>query len=255
MVWTTIILSILILGFIILGLVFPKNWTLIEPNEKGFVMLFGRVTHLRGPGPVHTWPWEEIVVRPISQIKGTLVIKLTTGGSDADEFVLKIPFVYHIVDVVKSVFAYRGDINKGLEDFVQASFQEALLKVGGHAILDGKLQDVVMAALVDVKTIADSWGLLIDSLKISDVNLSDSLKKRINLIREAEGRAGAVRIESAAEIEAYKKERVAQGSDYRFHQALDAVQQMAASGAFRFVGDFKGVISSLAVIEDGEVTK
>lgn len=254
MIWT-IVISLLGILFIVAGLAIPSNWHLIQPNERGFVMLFGKVTNHRGPGIVHAWPWEEIIIRPISQIKGDLAVKLTTGGRDADEFTLQIPFIYHIIDVEKSVFAYRGDLNKGLEEFVQAAFQETLIAIGGHAILDGSLPTVVTQALTKTQEIADKWGIMIDSLKVRDVNLSESLQKRIHLIREAEGQAEAVRLKSAAEIDAYNAEVAAQGYNYRFHQVLDTMQQMAASGAFKYVGDLSSMLGGLAVIEEGELKK
>ncbi len=250
---TTIIITSVSFIFVAIGLFIPSNWWLIRPDERGFIMLFGRITNHRGPGPVHAWPWEQVIIRPISQIKGNLVVELTTGGKDADQFLLKIPFVYRIDDVVKSVFAYRGDLNEGLQEFVQASFQEALLTIGGHAILDGSLPNVVEKALANIQDIATKWGLVIDSLKVGDINLSDNLNDKVAKIRKAEGEAEATKIKSEAEVIAYKNEREAQGKDYRFHQTLDAMTQMSANGAFRFVGDFSNMLAGMAVIEEGGI--
>lgn len=246
---TTIVFVLLGLGVLGLGLAIPGNYNVIRPNERGFTYAFGKVTSLRGPGPTLTWPWENLIIRPINQQKVDIELsRLTTGAPDPMEFDLTMSALIHVADVEKSVFGFQGNFKQALDDLAQGAMQGALVRVGGNALLDNTLPRVLeQAAETITKHVTHKWGIEVDELVIADIGLPQVLIDATAIRAKSRAEAEALTNLSKAEAENYERELKAQGRNYRFHQLMDTLEKMAKGGAFRAVGDLNSVLGMVLV--------
>lgn len=251
---TTIVFIIAGLAILALGLAIPGNYNVIRPNERGFTYAFGKVTSVRGPGPTLTWPWENLIIRPINQQKVDIELsRLTTGAPDPMEFDLTMSALIHVDDVEKSVFGFQGDFKSALDDLAQGAMQSALVKIGGNALLDNTLPKVLerVAEMLE-RHVTQKWGIVVDELVIADIGLPQVLIDATAIRAKSKADAEALTNLSDAEIKAYEKELQAQGRNYRFHQLMDTLEKMAKGGAFRAVGDLNSVLGMVLVENDKE---
>lgn len=246
---TTIIFIVIGLGILVLGLAIPSNYNVIGPKERGFTLVFGKVTTIRGPGLTLTFPWENLVIRSVAQFAFQIdVSRLTTGSPDPMEFDLTLMGLGHIEDVQKSVFGFQGNFKDVLDDLAQGSLQAGLVKVGGNALLDNSLARVLEhASEVIVRHATQKWGTAIDELVVKDIGLPQVLIDATNIRTKSRADAEAITNLSEAEVGAYERELKAQGRNYRFHQLMDTLEKMAKGGAFRAVGDLNSVLGMVLV--------
>lgn len=251
---TTIVFVLLGLGVLGLGLAIPGNYNVIRPNERGFTYAFGKVTSLRGPGPTLTWPWENLIIRPINQQKVDIELsRLTTGAPDPMEFDLTMSALIHVADIEKSVFGFQGNFKQALDDLAQGAMQAALVRVGGNALLDNTLPRVLeQAAETITKHVTHKWGIQVDELVIADIGLPQVLIDATAIRAKSKAEAEALTNLSKAEAENYERELKAQGRNYRFHQLMDTLEKMAKGGAFRAVGDLNSVLGMVLVDDNKE---
>lgn len=251
---TTIVFALLALVVLGLGLAVPGNYNVIRPNERGFTYAFGKVTSFRGPGPTLTWPWENLIIRPINQQKVDIELsRLTTGAPDPMEFDLTMSALIHVSDVEKSVFGFQGNFKQALDDLAQGAIQAALVRVGGNALLDNTLPRVLEQATNTItKHVTDKWGITVDELVIADIGLPQVLIDATAIRAKSKAEAEALTNLSKAEAENYQRELTAQGRNYRFHQLMDTLEKMAKGGAFRAVGDLNSVLGMVLVDDNKE---
>ena len=250
---TTIIFGLLALVLLVVGLAIPNNYNVIDPFEVGFVEILGRRMYDRGPGLTMTWPWENLKIKSVSQREFEIVVNLTTGYPDPMEFDLLLVLLLKIVDPFKSTYAFQGDLPATLKKLAQGAVQNALVKVGGNALLDNKMPQVILEAGHTLAETVDGWGLSVIT-QIADLEPPQVILDASAIKVRAEADAKAIRLLSEAEVEAYQREVAGQGNNYRFHQLLDTLQKMAQAGSFKAVGDLNSVIG-LMVTEDGKLEK
>lgn len=243
----TWILCAIIVG-VVLYTIQPKAWRITLPQESFSVKRRGEFVRDYGPGDLaHYFPgiehyvlwktgqetllstdYEDIVPSQLTKVRTAVDAE---GRSFELHPVFQITRRYtpdsarrielHLLDrdpdeeTVKILFALQNSIlsKYTIADFLRSNAYE-------------RFQAHMRQAINRVPEFKN-WGVIIDEFRFVSIPLPKELEEAAGIITRAKAEAEAIGLKSEAEVQAYIKERTAQGDDWALHQWLDTLPQLA----------------------------
>ena len=172
-------MAILLLVFLIfLGL------RIVQQYEKGIIFRFGKIVSVRNPGlnliiPFIDWMVNvdlRIVTLPIPPQK-----IITKDNVSVD---ISAVAYFKIVDAVKSIVAIQ-DVNAAIDQIAQTSLRNIVGKFQLDEILSERA--IINAEITKIlDTYTETWGVVVNSVEIKDIELPDNMQRAIAKQAEAE---------------------------------------------------------------------
>ena len=172
----------------------------INQYERGVLFTLGKFTRIVGPGWFITWP----IIHQLKKVD----IRTKTVDVPNQEVITKDNIPVKVNAVVYFRVRDAGMAVIEVEDYVYATAQLAQTTMRnsiGEYTLDQLLMeraDVANLIRQIVDKDSDPWGIEVQSVELKDIILSDSLKRTIAKVAEAERERKAVIIASEGEVEA-----------------------------------------------------
>jgi regulator of protease activity HflC (stomatin/prohibitin superfamily) len=188
----------LVILLIIGGAIISRFIRQINQYERGVLFTTGKFSHIVNPG------W--FILIPIFQTLRKVDVRTKTVDVPNQEVITKdnIPVQVNAVIYFRVKDAAKAVIE--VEDFVYATAQLAQTTMRnsiGEYTLDQLLQErSEVAGLIRkiVDEASDPWGIDVQSVELKDITLSESLKRTIAKVAEAEREKKAVIIASEGEV-------------------------------------------------------
>lgn len=186
-------------GFIIIGIIvvlwIASGTTIVQPDQEGVMLRFGKVTRVVGPGINWNWPWP---MGSVFKPRVTRVQKIEVGfqtidvGPPAryrtvpqealmltgDENIVSLEFIvqYKIKDSMQYLFNVREPVST-LKDASEAAMREVigrteidLALTEGKGVIQTEAQDLIQKFVDEYKA-----GIQIVTVKLQDVNPPESV--------------------------------------------------------------------------------
>jgi len=175
--------SLIWLGIAVIILVF-LGLRIVQQYEKGVVFRFGKIVSVREPGlnliiPFIDWLRSvdlRIVTLPIPAQK-----IITKDNVSVD---ISAVAYFKIVDAVKSIVAIQ-DVYSAINQIAQTSLRNIVGKFQLDEILTERA--IINAEITKIlDTYSESWGVLVSTVEIKDIELPDSMQRAIAKQAEAE---------------------------------------------------------------------
>jgi len=169
---------LLVIFLIFLGL------RVVQQYEKGIVFRFGKIVSVRNPGlnlviPFIDWMRNvdlRIVTLPIPPQK-----IITKDNVSVD---ISAVAYFKIVDAVKSIIAIQ-DVNAAIDQIAQTSLRNIVGKFQLDEILSERA--IINAEITKIlDTYTETWGVVVNSVEIKDIELPDNMQRAIAKQAEAE---------------------------------------------------------------------
>jgi regulator of protease activity HflC (stomatin/prohibitin superfamily) len=231
----------MVLLWVLLGvgiLILALGLKLIFQYERGVVFTLGVYSGIRGPGL--TW------IIPIVQVIQKIDMRIQTIDVPGQEVMTKDNVPARINGVVYFKVVKPDDAIIKIEDFqfaVKQYTQAALRDVVGNQELDFVLTErekIAQAIEKIVEKETQEWGIVIDSIKIQEIELPQDMKRAMAKQAEAERERRAVVINAEGELKAAKNLTAAaetlMKSPYSMHlRTLQTLREIAANPAQKIV--------------------
>ena len=188
------------IAVIVVALYFLKGLTLLYQYERGVVFTLGRYSGVREPGLRFVWP--------IFQNFRRVDMRIKTADVPRQEVITKDNISLLINTVVYFRVIKPEDVIIKIEDYVYAVrqyTQAALRDVVGNHELDFVLSERESIANTISTIVAQEtgdWGVMVESIKIQDIELPAEMKRAMAKQAEAERERRAVIIASDGELRA-----------------------------------------------------
>lgn len=191
------ILISVILVLIFLGL------RIVQQYEKGVVFRFGKIISVRDPGL-------NLVIPFIDWLKA-VDLRIVTLPIPAQKIITKdnvsvdISAVayFKIVDAVKSIIAIQ-DVYAAIDQIAQTSLRNIVGKFQLDEILSERA--IINAEITKIlDTYTETWGVVVNSVEIKDIELPDNMQRAIAKQAEAEREKRAKIISAEGEFLSAKK--------------------------------------------------
>ena len=172
------IVVLLVIFLIFLGL------RIVQQYEKGIVFRFGKIVSVRNPGlnlVLSFIDWMRnvdlcIVTLPISPQK-----IITKDNVSVD---ISAVAYFKIVDAVKSIIAIQ-DLNEAIDQIAKISLRNIVEKFQLDEILsESATINAEITKILDTYT--ETWGVVVNSVEINDIELPDNMQRTIAKQAEAE---------------------------------------------------------------------
>jgi regulator of protease activity HflC (stomatin/prohibitin superfamily) len=185
---------------VIFGAVITRFIRQINQYERGVLFTMGRFSRIVNPG------W--FIMLPVFHTLRKVDVRTKTVDVPNQEVITKdnIPIQVNAVIYFRVIDAAKAVIE--IEDFVYATSQLAQTTMRnsiGEYTLDELLQDRSQVAVLIRKIVdeaSDPWGIDVQSVELKDIILSETLKRTIAKVAEAEREKKAVIIASEGEVAA-----------------------------------------------------
>ena len=220
------------------------GWKWLKPGQTAFVLSLNRpsdIRYVRGPWVHIWWPFQRLVI--YSSFWVTLEIGPRTLSVGREEL---IDLTINTCRVIARVF----DAEKAFLEAPDHDPESALIQFAVQTMtryLSGKdlktiLADEGIAAMNDhvlqqLQEKGGEWGVRVKEFYALDVDTPEAIAKATSRKLEADAAAYETEVKSKAEVNSFRREREAQGLDWRLNQILDTARAMAENGAFRVMGD------------------
>ncbi len=186
--------------FIVVGIYILIGLRLLYQYERGVVFTLGRYSAIREPGL--RWIW------PIIQTMRKVDMRIKTADVPRQEVITKDNISLLINNVVYFRVIKPDDVIIKIEDYVFAVrqyTQAALRDVVGNHELDFVLSERESIASTISTIVAQEtgdWGVVVESIKIQDIELPAEMKRVMAKQAEAERERRAIIIASDGELKA-----------------------------------------------------
>ncbi len=204
--------------FIVIGIYILIGLRLLYQYERGVVFTLGKYSGVREPGL--RWIW------PIIQTMRKVDMRIKTADVPRQEVITKDNISLLINTVVYFRVINPADVIIKIEDYVFAVrqyTQAALRDVVGNHELDFVLSERESIANTIGTIVAQEtgdWGVVVESIKIQDIELPAEMKRAMAKQAEAERERRAVIIASEGELSASRNLMDAAGNLNRQPGAL-----------------------------------
>ena len=186
--------------FIVAGVYILLGLKLLYQYERGVVFTLGRYSAVREPGL--RWVW------PIFQNMRKVDMRIKTADVPRQEVITKDNISLLVNTVVYFRVVNPADVIIKIEDYIFAVrqyTQAALRDVVGNHELDFVLSERESIATTIGTIVAQEtgdWGVIVESIKIQDIELPAEMKRAMAKQAEAERERRAVIIASEGELSA-----------------------------------------------------
>ena len=169
--------------FILIFIVFP-GFRVVQQYEKGVVFFFGKIISVKNPGlnwiiPYFQW------MRKVDFRTVTLPIppqKIITKDNVSVD--VSAVAYYRIVDVIKSIVAIQ-DVKAAIDQIAQTSLRNIVGKFQLDEILSER--ETINSEITKIlDSYTESWGVVVSSVEIKDIQLPDDMQRAIAKQAEAE---------------------------------------------------------------------
>lgn len=176
---------------------------IVQQYEKGVVFRFGKIISVRDPGlnlivPFIDWLRSvdlRIVTLPIPAQK-----IITKDNVSVD---ISAVAYFKIVDAVKSIIAIQ-DVYAAIDQIAQTSLRNIVGKFQLDEILSERA--IINAEITKIlDTYTETWGVVVNSVEIKDIELPDNMQRAIAKQAEAEREKRAKIISAEGEFLSAKK--------------------------------------------------
>ncbi len=185
------------------------GFRIVQQYEKGVVFRFGKIVSIREPGLNLIIPFIDwirlvdmrIVTMPIPPQK-----IITKDNVSVD---ISAVAYFKIVDAVKSIVAIQ-DVYAAIDQIAQTSLRNIVGKFQLDEILSERITiNAEITKILDTYT--ETWGVVVNSVEIKDIELPDNMRRAIAKQAEAEREKRAKII--AAEGEFLSAQKLADTAD------------------------------------------
>jgi len=156
----------------------------VQQYQQGVVFRFGKIVGLRGPGLNMIIPYFESL-RKVDLRTVTLPVpaqKIITKDNVSVD--VSAVAYYRIVDVVKSIVAIQ-DVQAAIDQIAQTSLRNIVGKFQLDEILSER--ETINAEITKIlDSFTESWGVVVSSVEIKDIQLPDDMQRAIAKQAEAE---------------------------------------------------------------------
>ena len=156
----------------------------VQQYQQGVVFRFGKIVGLRGPGLNMIIPYFESL-RKVDLRTVTLPVpaqKIIT--KDNVSVGVSAVAYYRIVDVVKSIVAIQ-DVQAAIDQIAQTSLRNIVGKFQLDEILSER--ETINAEITKIlDSFTESWGVVVSSVEIKDIQLPEDMQRAIAKQAEAE---------------------------------------------------------------------
>ena len=189
---------------------------IVQQYQKGVVFRFGKIVSIREPGlnliiPFIDWIRHvdlRIVTLPIPPQK-----IITKDNVSVD---ISAVAYFKIVDAVKSIVAIQ-DVYAAIDQIAQTSLRNIVGKFQLDEILSERITiNAEITKIIDTYT--ESWGVVVNSVEIKDIELPDNMQRAIAKQAEAEREKRAKII--SAEGEFLSAQKLADTADIMMHHPI-----------------------------------
>jgi len=169
--------------FVFFVFIFPGLRT-VKQYKQGVVFRFGRIVGTRGPGLSMIIPYFESM-RKIDLRTVTLPVppqKIITKDNVSVD--VSAVAYYRITDVIKSIVAIQ-DVQAAIDQIAQTSLRNIVGKFQLDEILSER--ETINAEITKIlDAFTESWGVVVSSVEIKDIQLPDDMQRAIAKQAEAE---------------------------------------------------------------------
>ena len=160
------------------------GFRIVQQYEKGVVFRFGKIVSIREPGlnliiPFIDW------IRLVDMRIVTLPIppqKIITKDNVSVD--ISAVAYFKIIDAVKSIVAIQ-DVYAAIDQIAQTSLRNIVGKFQLDEILSERITiNAEITKILDTYT--ESWGVVVNSVEIKDIELPDNMRRAIAKQAEAE---------------------------------------------------------------------
>jgi len=156
----------------------------VQQYQQGVVFRFGKIVGLRGPGLNMIIPYFESL-RKVDLRTVTLPVpaqKIITKDNVSVD--VSAVAYYRIVDVVKSIVAIQ-DVQAAIDQIAQTSLRNIVGKFQLDEILSER--ETINAEITKIlDSFTESWGVVVSSVEIKDIQLPEDMQRAIAKQAEAE---------------------------------------------------------------------
>lgn len=226
------------------------GFRIVQQYEKGVVFRFGKIVSIREPGLNLIIPFIDwirlvdlrIVTLPIPPQK-----IITKDNVSVD---ISAVAYFKIVDAVKSIVAIQ-DVYAAIDQIAQTSLRNIVGKFQLDEILSERVTiNAEITKILDAYT--ESWGVVVNSVEIKDIELPDNMRRAIAKQAEAEREKRAKII--SAEGEFLSAQKLADTADIMMQHPialqlrnLQTLAEIATekNSTIIFPAQFMGMVSDL----------
>jgi len=185
------------------------GFRIVQQYEKGVVFRFGKIVSLREPGLNLIIPfidWIRLVDMRIITLPIPPQKIITKDNVSVD---ISAVAYFKIVDAVKSIVAIQN-VYAAIDQIAQTSLRNIVGKFQLDEILSERITiNAEITKILDAYT--ESWGVVVNSVEIKDIELPDNMRRAIAKQAEAEREKRAKII--AAEGEFLSAQKLADTAD------------------------------------------
>jgi len=192
------------------------GFRIVQQYEKGVVFRFGKIVSVRDPGLNIIIPfidWMKLVDMRIVTLPIPPQKIITKDNVSVD---ISAVAYFKVVDAVKSIVAIQ-DVYAAIDQIAQTSLRNIVGKFQLDEILSERItiNDEITKIL---DTYSESWGVVVNSVEIKDIELPDNMQRAIAKQAEAEREKRAKII--AAEGEFLSAQKLADTADIMMHHPI-----------------------------------
>ncbi len=223
---------------------------IVQQYEKGVVFRFGKIVSVRDPGLNLIIPfidWIRVVDLRIVTMPIPAQKIITKDNVSVD---ISAVAYFKIVDAVKSIVAIQ-DVYAAIDQIAQTSLRNIVGKFQLDEILSERLTiNAEITKILDAFT--ETWGVVVSSVEIKDIELPDNMQRAIAKQAEAEREKRAKII--AAEGEFLSAQKLADTADIMMEHPialqlrnLQTLAEIAVekNSTIVFPAQFMGTISDI----------
>jgi len=185
------------------------GFRIVQQYEKGVVFRFGKIVSVRDPGLNLIIPFIDYITLVDLRVVTLPVPAQKIITKDNVSVDISAVAYFKIVDATKSIVAIQ-DVYSAIDQIAQTSLRNIIGKFQLDEILSERL--TINAEITQIlDSFTESWGVVVTSVEIKDIQLPDSMQRAIAKQAEAEREKRAKII--AAEGEFLSAQKLADTAD------------------------------------------
>jgi len=173
--------------YILIGLfvfVFLPSLRTVKQYKEGVVFRFGKIVGKRGPGLSMIIPYfEQLVKVDLRTVTMPVPAQKIITKDNVSVDVSAVAY-YRIVDVIKSIVAIQN-VEAAIDQIAQTSLRNIVGKFQLDEILSER--ETINGEITKIlDSYTESWGVVVSSVEIKDIQLPDDMQRAIAKQAEAE---------------------------------------------------------------------
>ncbi|GAA5891777.1 hypothetical protein JCM5296_001858 [Sporobolomyces johnsonii] len=185
----------------------PNPYKQVQQGSVGLVSRFGQFYRSVDPGLVKVNPFSEEIRQINVKIQVVEIPRQKVMSKDNLQVDIESVIVYHIVNPYRAAFAIQ-DVRLALIERAQTTLRDV---VGARNLQSILTEREAVAAEIEqiVETVAEKWGVSVESILIKDILLPPELQSSLSSAAQARRTGEAKVIAARAEVDSAKLMREA----------------------------------------------